>query len=79
MYKKNLCVIKLFDHLLYWPFVNLGIGIGIGIGTGTDTTNATIFSSIRARSLVVSDLRSETKGSRFESGCQLCAEVSSLQ
>ena len=28
---------------------------------------------------VVSDLRSETKGSRFESGCQLCAEVSSLQ
>ena len=32
-----------------------------------------------ARSLVVSDLRSETKGSRFESGCQLCAEVSSLQ
>ena len=34
---------------------------------------------IRARSLVVSDLRSETKGSRFESGCQLCAEVSCLQ
>ena len=33
----------------------------------------------RARTLVVSDLRSETKGSRFESGCQLCAEVSSLQ
>ena len=24
---------------------------------------------VRARSLVVSDLRSETKGSRFESGC----------
>ena len=24
---------------------------------------------LRARSLVVSDLRSETKGSRFESGC----------
>ena len=34
---------------------------------------------LRARSLVVSDLRSETKGSRFESGCQLFAEVSSLQ
>ena len=33
----------------------------------------------RARSLVVSDLRSETKGSRFEFGCQLCVEVSSLQ
>ena len=32
-----------------------------------------------ARSLVVSDLRPETKGSWFESGCQLCAEVSSLQ
>ena len=35
--------------------------------------------NILACSLVVSDLRSETKGSRFESGCQLCAEVSSLQ
>ena len=33
----------------------------------------------RAPSLVVSDLRSETKGSRFESGCYLCEEVSSLQ
>ena len=32
-----------------------------------------------ARSLVVSDLRSETKGSRFESGCYLYEEVSSLQ
>ena len=31
------------------------------------------------RSLVVSDLRSETKGSRFESGSWLCAQVSSLQ
>ena len=34
---------------------------------------------VRARSLAVSDLRSETKGSRFESGCELCADVSSLQ
>ena len=32
-----------------------------------------------ALSLVVSDLRSETKGSRFEFGCYLCAEMSSLQ
>ena len=32
---------------------------------------------MRACSLVVSDLR--FKGSRFESGCQLCGEVSSLQ
>ena len=38
-----------------------------------------ISTRVRARSLVVSDLRSVTKGSRFESGCQLCAEVSSLQ
>ena len=29
--------------------------------------------------LVDSDLRTETKGSLFEPGCQLCAEVSSLQ
>ena len=33
----------------------------------------------RARSLVVSNLRLETKGSRFESGCRQCAELSSLQ
>ena len=31
------------------------------------------------RVFVVSDLRYETKGSRFESGFYLCAEVSSLQ
>ena len=30
-------------------------------------------------SLVVSDLRSGTKSSLFESGCYLCTEVSSLQ
>ena len=34
---------------------------------------------LKARSLVVSDLRSETKGSRYEPGYYLCAEVSSLQ
>ena len=32
-----------------------------------------------ARSLVFSVLRSEIKGSRFESGCYLCAEINSLQ
>ena len=37
-----------------------------------------VYSLWYGRSLVVSDLRSETKGSRFESGCYLCAEVSSL-
>ena len=34
---------------------------------------------IRACSLVANDLRSETKNSRFESGCSLCAEMNSLQ
>ena len=37
------------------------------------------FSNERARNLVLRDLHSETNGSRFESGCKLCAEVSSLQ
>ena len=37
------------------------------------------FNLLRARSLVVSDLRSETKGSQLEPGCKLCAEVSSPQ
>ena len=31
--------------------------------------NSEVIDEIRARSLVVSDLRSETKGSRFKSGC----------
>ena len=34
---------------------------------------------LAARSLVVGDLRSETKGSWLESSCQLCAEVSPPQ
>ena len=34
---------------------------------------------LRAHSLVVSDLRLEIKGSPFESGCYLCAEVSFQQ
>ena len=33
----------------------------------------------RVRSLVVRDLNTETKSSRFKSDCYLCAEVSSLQ
>ena len=36
------------------------------------------FQSFRALSLVVSNLRSKTKRFQFESGCQLCTEVSSL-
>ena len=42
------------------------------------TTSLSAF-SLRAPNLVVSDLCSEAKGSRFNSGCYLCAEVSSLQ
>ena len=34
---------------------------------------------MRACSLVVSNLRPETKGSWFVPGCYLCTEVSSLQ
>ena len=50
MYKRNLCVIKLFDPLLLLAICkprHLNLGIGIGIGIRTDTTNAIIFSSIR--------------------------------
>ena len=38
-----------------------------------------VFVSKRGRVVVFSDLRSEIKGFRFESGCQLCAEVICLQ
>ena len=31
--------------------------------------------SVKERSLVVSDLRPETKGSRFESSCKLCVQI----
>ena len=50
-----------------------------GRGRLLETPKSIYVRYVRARSLVVSDLRSVTKGSRFESGCQLCAEVSSLQ
>ena len=47
------------------------------------TKGTLLYSSLlypfRVRSLVTSDMHSETKGFRFESGCQLCAEMSSLQ
>ena len=44
-----------------------------------DKRNRWIITSLRACSLVVSDLCSETKGSQFKSGWYLCAEVNSLQ
>ena len=43
-----------------------------------NTKNGICYDQV-ARSLVVSDLRLETKGSQFEPGCYLCAEESSLQ
>ena len=52
----------------------------------TDSLDADVASNILMISLIwkisckiVSDLRSETKGSWLESCCWLCAEVSSLQ
>ena len=47
--------------------------------TGLGSPHTVINESRRARSLVVSDLRPETKDSRLESSCQLCAEVTSPQ
>ena len=41
--------------------------------------NSSANDCLRARSLVVSDLRSEAKGSQFKSGCWLWAEVNSTQ
>ena len=35
--------------------------------------------NLRARSVVINDLRLEAKGSRFEFNCYLYAEVSTLQ
>ena len=43
------------------------------------TPQQTLKVNLRAHNLVVSNLRSETKGSLFESGCYLCVEVSSLR
>ena len=51
----------------------------VNLLTHHQVTNTFRYISCRARSLVVSDLRPETKGSRLESGCQPCAEVSSPQ
>ena len=41
--------------------------------------NCAYYIILKARSLGVSDLRLEIKGSWFETGCYLCAEVSFLQ
>ena len=51
----------------------------VNLLTHHQITNTFRYFSCRARSLVVSDLRPETKGSQLDSGCQLCAEVSSPQ
>ena len=58
---------------------NLPVGLLIGPNCEKALEPLEILQSRNEGSLVVSDLRLETKGSRFESGCQLCAEVSSLQ
>ena len=56
---------------------------GSDINDLTQRMFAYIKIQVENRSLVivalVRDLGSETKGTRFKSGCQLCAEVSSLQ
>ena len=47
--------------------------------TGVAKQKMSVAKQVRSRSLVVSELSLETQGSQFEPGCQLCAEVSSLQ
>ena len=56
--------------------VSLKFEVIWGFASYKSTKNVNLY---EANSQMVSDLRSQTKGSQFESGCQLCAEVSSLQ
>ena len=65
--------------LRYYPFaINFDRSMG-SCNTLNDPPNRVCLQNKTKCSLVVSNLRSETKSSRFESGCKLCAEVSSLQ
>ena len=76
VYKLNKYVSLDLKNFTYWLNANK-------ISLNVKKTELVIFrhqrKKLRACSIVVSDLRSEAKGSRFESGCYLCAEVSSLQ
>ena len=65
--QKNISLI--FVYVLLGKLNNFGLTISVPV----------FFSLSSVRNLVVSDFYSEIKGSRFESGCQLCAKVSSLQ
>ena len=65
--------------ILSWEKFIFSILRRLGQFLGSSSSRLGFYEIIRARSLVVSDLHSETKGCRFESGCQLCAEVNSLQ
>ena len=47
--------------------------------TKADNSKEQTTNKQRDSSLVVSDLYSETKGSRLEFGCWLCVEVGSMQ
>ena len=59
------------DALLVTAVVGLYLSIPnkLPLKALKDTLKNRNYKEIRARSLVVSDLRWETKGSRFESGC----------
>ena len=72
------------NHHWFWSFDNFFCK-GLTRNAEIRNTPVEVLSNIwrleqvREVSLVVSDLRSETKASQFESSCQLGTEVSSLQ
>ena len=70
------CSVKNLQLLLQNSQENSGDG---ELHIVNDSISSAFLKMFRTLSLVVSDLRSETKSSRFRSGCYLCARVSSLQ
>ena len=73
-----LLLVKLQTETCYFTKSNIPSSVFFTFCNGSKSRKASQL-VIRARSLVVSDLWPETKGSRYESRCCLCAEVSSQQ
>ena len=75
---KEVKVMSKLNNMIYW-FISLRQQLTFVTISLYNFNNVFMKLCLTVRYFVVSDLRSETKGSRFESGCQLCAEVRSLQ
>ena len=65
----SLVCLSRFGFNMYFSTATCFFNLALFIFLCSNLNSFNPFKLVRARSLVVNDLRSETKGSRFESGC----------